>query len=813
MSGYPPPQGNPYPPAGYPPQTNQGAYPPMHNVPLGAGNSQGYLQGSQPVQGYPAYGSAVPAVGQPSAPPMMQAPVQQATKPAGPGAEGVGGLSSIGIPEPTCPMIYVAQDATGRSWKPCQITTYNLHADFHIGTCFADAIVDYIVPSDAKKGPGLFILPKHRDGVITGVRLENATTNNVFLTAVLSKQDVERNAQKSAKKNKKQDKADAAYEAVDEAFRGDPELFRMQVPALRPKDVLRLHLSFFQPGEFRMGSYEARLPTRVPAEARLEKAQLQQTITATINSGDQAAVKWRCHTHKLQPDAGSESLGGHVRLRQVPGADGPGGTEMVLAYSVWAQQIRATLNVQDPTGDDPRGTFCLAVAPPEEQFAQPFPRSIVFAVDCSGSMYGEPMKLARAGVVAALSQLSDRDYFNVIAYDHRQKCFQPGVVQATQKAVREATRWCEQNLVEQGMTDILTPLRQAADMLRSPDASYGIPYIFLLTDGAVQNERDICKWALSLKSDPAYTGLAIPRIHTMGIGPFCNHYFLKILAEAGRGFADVALRAYSIQHQIEGLMKASALPVLGDVALSIEGLTDCELYPFPVPDLYVNRPLVVSGKFGGHWPEKIKLTGVLPNGTKFELEVPSWRTAHIPLDKVFAKQQLDLTIGRAWLHEDERLQARAIEMSVKNNIPCVHTGLVGFEIPKSKMKEWEKAKSSKKGLSGGAVAGIAIGGAAAVGLIGVAVLTLGDVDMSAAGMAVGNVMMSVGGDVVEWVPDAFSGLAEGAADLAEAAGEGIGTAAEAVGELGGDMVDCCGDCCGEIFECMGELCGSIGDMC
>ena len=38
-----------------------------------------------------------------------------------------------------------------------------------------------------------------------------------------------------------------------------------------------------------------------------------------------------------------------------------------------------------------------------------------------------------------------------------------------------------------------------------------------------------------------------PRIFTFGIGPFCNHYFLKQLSVQGRGMFDVASRAHGIQ--------------------------------------------------------------------------------------------------------------------------------------------------------------------------------------------------------------------------------------------------------------------------
>jgi hypothetical protein len=45
-----------------------------------------------------------------------------------------------------------------------------------------------------------------------------------------------------------------------------------------------------------------------------------------------------------------------------------------------------------------------------------------------------------------------------------------------------------------------------------------------------------------------------------------------------------------------------------------QGLTQVELYPFPIPDVFVGQPLLVSGKFEGDWPETVEICGTLPDG-------------------------------------------------------------------------------------------------------------------------------------------------------------------------------------------------------
>ncbi len=52
---------------------------------------------------------------------------------------------------------------------------------------------------------------------------------------------------------------------------------------------------------------------------------------------------------------------------------------------------------------------------------------------------------------------------------------------------------------------------------------------------------------------PTAPASGIPRICTFGIGPYCNHYFLKQLATYGRGAFDVAFRPHAIQVGAGGL--------------------------------------------------------------------------------------------------------------------------------------------------------------------------------------------------------------------------------------------------------------------
>lgn len=92
------------------------------------------------------------------------------------------------------------------------------------------------------------------------------------------------------------------------------------------------------------------------------------------------------------------------------------------------------------------------------------------------------------------------------------------------------------------------------------------------------------------------------------------------------------------------------------MAFGIEGLTSCELYPFPIPDLFCGLPLLVTGKFEGQFPETITINGKMPDGNVWSQRVPVSGQTTLPLDKVFVKQRLDMLTAQAWLQNSAKLE-------------------------------------------------------------------------------------------------------------------------------------------------------------
>jgi hypothetical protein len=89
-----------------------------------------------------------------------------------------------------------------------------------------------------------------------------------------------------------------------------------------------------------------------------------------------------------------------------------------------------------------KGTFTLFVTPPSlESLRVFFARNMIFLLDRSGSMTGEPFSEACRALVSALSVLRPTDQFTIVAFDHRMEFFTMGLVPATQQSIVAATQW------------------------------------------------------------------------------------------------------------------------------------------------------------------------------------------------------------------------------------------------------------------------------------------------------------------------------------------------------------------------------------
>ena len=258
--------------------------------------------------------------------------------------------------------------------------------------------------------------------------------------------------------------------------------------------------------------------------------------------------------------------------------------DFVLRWTPGGQGVRAAVAThRDETG----GYFTLLLHPPAALAEVPaVPREMIFVLDCSGSMRGYPLAAAKRAMEKCLQRLGPDDTFQIIRFSSEASAMGPAPLPATVDNVNRGLAYLE-SLNSEGGTEMLTGTRAALGYPQTPGRSRIVSF---LTAGCIGHETE------SLGEIQRRLGAA--RIFSFGVGTSVNRALIEGMARVGRGTSIYVLADEDSQKAAEELYTRIERPALTDLA--IEGAV--EIHPSPLPDLFVGRPVVVTGRFLGDGP-------------------------------------------------------------------------------------------------------------------------------------------------------------------------------------------------------------------
>lgn len=451
-------------------------------------------------------------------------------------------------------------------------------------------------------------------------------------------------------------------------------LYTFKIPQVEGGSKISIKVSWSQKLLFQQGRFSLSVPFTfppyvIPAGKRVSK---REKILLKVNSCVGSDISWQCTSHSIK------ELSHEVRKLSFV-HDGSvkawSNTDFNFSYAVSSSDITGGVLLQSPPLNDfdAREMFCFYLFPGSNQTRKVFRKEVVFVVDNSGSMRGGPIESVKTAILASLTKFDSEDSFNIIAFDSETRLFSSKMEQATHESISNATQWLSSNLTADGGTNILLPIQQAVKLLS--DASESIPIIFLITDGAVEDERDICSTLKDyLKSR---RGSFSPRICTFGIGRYCNHFFLQMLAQIGQGHYDCSYDADSIGVRIERLFTKTFSTFLANITTSLpEHLDVIELFPSHIPDLSFESPLIISGRYKGDFPDNVKVSGILSDLTNFESDLKVQNAKDVALDRVFARQQIDTLTAQSWFSNSKELEEKVAKLSIQTSFPSEYTAMI-----------------------------------------------------------------------------------------------------------------------------------------
>lgn len=328
-------------------------------------------------------------------------------------------------------------------------------------------------------------------------------------------------------------------------------------------------------------------PTEVPYLRPNERSGHDISLALEIDAGVRVEeIKSVNHKVELQQPGESKAQVKLASGDQIPNKD------FVLRYKVAGKTVKSALMAQkdDKNGEGGKdgGYFTLMLFPPES--LQDLPRKpleLIFTLDVSGSMSGKPIEQAKAAVTYALKNMREDDTFNVIRFAGSAEQMAPSSVPANAKNVKAALKYI-QSMEAGGGTMMIDGIRKSLQVTPEPDR---LRFVAFLTDGYIGNESEILKEVHNL--------LGPTRIFSFGVGSSVNRFLLDHMARMGQGCATYLSLNADGGKVMEDYFQRISHPALTDISLDFGSMQVSDVYPSKLPDLFVGRPVVITGRYSG----------------------------------------------------------------------------------------------------------------------------------------------------------------------------------------------------------------------
>ncbi len=288
-----------------------------------------------------------------------------------------------------------------------------------------------------------------------------------------------------------------------------------------------------------------------------------------------------------------------------------------LHYRLAGERVQAGLLTHENT----RGRFfSLLLEPPAIPQSEAItPREMVFVLDTSGSMSGEPLKASKAFMQQVLHHLRPSDHFRIIDFSNSPREFHATPLPATTENLRLGLAHV-QGFQAGGGTEIDSAIKQA---LSVPAMQNNLRIVVFLTDGYIGNEHSVLQRIQSLRGDA--------RIYALGVGTGVNRYLLDEMARAGRGFVRYIDPTEEVEAAAQRFAERLRTPVLTDVSIDWGDTKVEQVTPAQLPDLFTGDSLRLLGKIKQVGREPIKILGHI-NGQQATLPL------NLQLDEKTAEQ-------------------------------------------------------------------------------------------------------------------------------------------------------------------------------
>lgn len=346
-----------------------------------------------------------------------------------------------------------------------------------------------------------------------------------------------------------------------------------------------------------------------------------------------------------------------------------------LSYGVYATKPTAGLLADfDPAQQ--RGYFSVLIEPPANAGHDlATPREMVFVLDCSGSMSGQPMEASKAFMRKSLRGLRATDTFRIIRFSDEANEYSREPIAATPANIEDALEYVD-DLHGSGGTHMRSGIEQA---LRVPVPAGSIRLVTFMTDGYIGNEFEITTLLRSEVGDA--------RLFAIGVGAGVNRFLIEEMARTGRGFARYIDPTADVDAVASELAERLETPVLTDIELRATDAGIEQVAPRLIPDLFAGQSVRITGSYTRPGAHTIIVRGKV-NGRRIEIplevDLPSEPTDGDAVRLTWARAQIDERMHalstplelRAQAKNDDELKSEVTRLGLNYSLMTQWTSFV-----------------------------------------------------------------------------------------------------------------------------------------
>ena len=342
--------------------------------------------------------------------------------------------------------------------------------------------------------------------------------------------------------------------------------------------------------------------------------------------------------------------------------------DFVLRYKVAGKTVKSAL----VTHRDERGRFfTLMLYPPDNlSYLKRAPMEMIFVLDCSGSMSGKPIAKAKQAITRALKKLQPGDTFQVIRFSNNASQLGPNPVPATPENIRKGLRYVD-SLRGSGGTMMIEGIKAALDFAHDPQR---FRLVSFMTDGYIGNETEILA-AINQR-------LGASRIFSFGVGSSVNRYLLDRMAKLGKGAVAYIGLDDSAGQVVDEFYERTSHPALTDVTIDWGDMQVTDMYPSRIPDLFVGRPVILTGRFKGTSSTTIHVKGNVGDMTQdipiaVNLEDPA--ATHSGIACVWARKKIETLGSQATYDTNPDLPGEIKQVALEYGLMSAYTAFIAVD--------------------------------------------------------------------------------------------------------------------------------------